>query len=232
MSSSYDPLLDSNIQSSNTNKVLDLAKHAENKRALIVQAGLLVLVLTILHAIFTHPIITFFAPHPILNSLGLVFLAHALLLTQPPPISPVHKTLSGRIHGILNTTAVVLFLTAFSSIFYNKAIHASPHITTWHGLFGITTYTLLSLILLFGISIYWFPVKVFGSVAKAKSFYKYHRIAGYFTLTLASLTILLALDSDYNNNVLHISYTVVGIAVTAIWGGLVLGLTPSRLGFI
>lgn len=78
---------------------------------------------------------------------------------------------------------------------------------------------------------YWFPVGVYGSIEKAKSLYKYHRLAGYFGLSLIAFTTLLALDSDYNNNVLHISYFIVVPAIVAVWGGLMTGLTPARLGF-
>lgn len=210
----------------------EVLKNAYSRKAVLyVQAGLLVLVLTILYAIFTHPIIFFFAGHPIFNSLGLVALAQALLVTQPEPLSPEHKVIGGALHGVLNTASVLLFLGGFSFIFYNKHIHNSDHITTWHATFGITTYTCLAVVMLVGLAQFWAPVLVFGSVERAKTVYKYHRIAGYFTLGLISFTILLALDSDYNHNVLHIPYWLIVPAVALIFGGLISGLKLAKLGF-
>lgn len=201
------------------------------KNAILVQVGLLVLLISIFIGLFTHPINVYFIGHPILNTLGLVALSQALLITQPAPLSPEHKTLGGKIHGTLNSASILLFLGGYTSIFYNKHIHKANHITTWHALFGITTYAFLGLVFLVGIAQFWTPVLVFGSVENAKKIYKYHRIAGYFTLGLISFTILLALDSDYNNNVLHIPYWSIVPAIAAIFGGLIWGLKKFKLGF-
>lgn len=201
------------------------------KAALAVQGGLLILLTSIFVGLFTHPILFLFVGHPILNSLGFVALAQALLITQPAPLSAEHKAVGGKLHGILNTTSVLLFLGGFSFIFYNKHTHGADHITSWHALFGITTYSSLVVVLLVGIAQFWAPVEVFGSVEKAKSIYKYHRTAGYVVLALISVTILLALDSDYNNNVLHIPYWSVVPAIALIYGGLVSGVKLAKLGF-
>lgn len=235
MAPEYQPLI-GNPHATEDNKKFSLAKDVvsnayHRKAALAVQGGLLILLISILYGLFSHPIIFFFAGHPILNSLGLVALAQALLITQPPPISSEHKTVGGQIHGILNTTSVVLFLGGFSFIFYNKHIHNADHITTWHALFGIVTYSLLVLAMLVGVAQFWAPVLVFGSVDRAKSVYKYHRIAGYIILALITSTILLALDSDYNNNLLHIPYWSVVPALALVFGGLVYGMNPAKLGF-
>lgn len=210
----------------------DVVSNAYSRKAAVfVQAGLLILITSILYGIFTHPIIFWFAGHPIFNSLGLVFLAQALLVTQPAPLSGEHKTVGGQIHGVLNTTSVLMFLGGFSFIFYNKHSHGAEHITSWHAVFGITTYSLLAVALLVGVAQFWTPILVFGSIERAKSVYKYHRMAGYFILLLISCTILLALDSDYNNNVLHIPYWSVVPAVALVFGGLVSGLNVAKLGF-
>lgn len=208
-----------------------LQKAYSRKAAIVVQAGLLVFLVSIFVGIFTHPVIFFFAGHPILNSLGLVALAQALLVTQPPPQSASHKTVGGQLHGVLNSASVLLFLGGFSFIFWNKHIHNAAHITTWHATFGIITYAFLALVLLVGVAQFWAPIAVFGSINRAKSIYKYHRAAGYVTLTLISFTILLALDSDYNNNVLHIPYWSVVPAVAAIFVGLVSGIRLVKFGF-
>lgn len=203
--------------------------HAETKSAITVQIGLLVLIVTIFSSIFLHPIIPFFAPHPILNSLGLAFLSNALLVTQPPPLSIEHKIVKGRIHGILNSFSVTFFTGGFISIYYNKIIHGALHFTTWHGIFGLFTVSLLILTFMFGLSIYWLPEQIYGSVSNAKYYYKFHRIAGYFVFSLINVTILLALDSDYNKNVLHICFYTVIPSILVIWLGITSGLSLSRL---
>jgi uncharacterized membrane protein len=234
VTSDYNPLLGNPSSESEEKYYLsrDIIREAYKvKNAIVVQAGLLVLLVTIFIGLFTHPINGYFIGHPILNSFGLVALSQALLITQPAPLSPEHKTLGGKIHGILNSTSVVLFLGGYTSIFYNKHVHNANHITTWHALFGITTYVFLGLVLLVGVAQFWAPILVFGSIDNAKKIYKYHRIAGYVTLGLISFTVLLALDSDYNNDVLHIPYWSVFPAIVAIFGGLIWGLKKTKLGF-
>ena len=199
--------------------------------AIAVQVGLLILTISILYGLFSHPINYYFVGLPILNTFGFVALAQSLLVTQPTPVSATHKTMSGQIHGILNSISVILFLGGFSLIYYNKHINNASHITTWHALFGVITYGLLVGALLGGIAQFWVPVQIFGSVNKGKAFYKYHRMAGYLVLVMTSLTTLLSLKSNYNVNVLHISFWSVLPAIGLIIGGLFTGIKLAKLGF-
>lgn len=209
----------------------DIVRSAYSQpRAILIQLGLLVLVISVLLGIFTHPVIPLFAGHPIANLSGFVFLSQALLVTQPTPHSSSHKVAGGQLHGVLNSLSVILFLTGWAFIFANKHVHNAQHITTWHATFGIATYVLLCVVLLVGVAQYWLPVLVFGSVDNAKRVYKYHRAAGYLTLSLIAFTILLALDSDYNVNVLHIPYWSVVPALIVILGGLLYGIKKHKFG--
>lgn len=198
--------------------------------AIAVQIGLLVITLSVLYGLFSNPINYVFVGHPILNSVGLFFLAQSLLVTQPPPQSGAHKTMGGQVHGILNSISIMCFLAAFTLIYYNKQVNNANHITTWHALFGIATYVLLIGAFFVGMAQFWFPEEVFGSVNKAKAFYKYHRLTGYVILALASATTLLALESSYNVNVLHISYWTVLPGTMLVAGGLFAGIKLVRLG--
>lgn len=199
--------------------------------AIAVQVGLLTVTSAIFYGLFTNPINYRFIGHPILNSLGFVFLAQALLVTQPPPISSAHKTMGGQLHGILNSISVVLYLGGSSVIFYNKTVNGANHYTTWHAWFGVATYALLFGAFIMGMSIFWMPEEVFGSVNKAKSFYKYHRMAGYLILALASITTALSLESTYNVNVLHIPYLPAVGGLVLVAGSLFSGLKLAKLGF-
>lgn len=53
--------------------------------AIAVQVGLLILTISILYGLFSHPINYYFVGHPILNTFGFVALAQSLLVTQPTP---------------------------------------------------------------------------------------------------------------------------------------------------
>lgn len=200
-------------------------------RALTVQGGLFVLLLSVLYGLLSHQPLNYkFLGHPIFNSLGSVFFAQSILITQPAPLSAQQKSWAGQLHGFLNTASVGFFLAGYGVIFYNKYSNNAPHLTTWHALFGITTYIFLVIAMLAGVAQFYFPVVLFGSVAKAKGFYKYHRLSGYFILILTILTTLLSLESSYNVNVLQISYWTV-LPACAVFGlGLFAGIDKKRLG--
>lgn len=175
----------------------------DTKSAILGQAGLLVSVIYIYYHILQNPIILF-SGHPIFNLAGIFILGEFILLVQPNPKSGEHKTFSGQLHGILNTLSTVSFGLGFFYIFYNKSIHGAQHITTWHATFGITTYSLLLLNMLLGVAQFWVPNLIFGSVNNGKRAYKYHRLLGYLTFLMLTLTVWLAIASDYNVNILHL----------------------------
>lgn len=198
------------------------------KHALITQGGFLVIVLSLYYCLFTSPIMLF-TGHPLFNSLGLLGLGQGILLVQPTPRSADHKSLQGHVHGIINSISVLMFTIGSTIIFVNKSIHGAKHITSWHATFGVITYSCMILVMLVGMSMYWFGEKVFGSVDQAKSFYKYHRLAGYFILLLSSITVTLATDSDFNHNVMHLSPLVVGIGLLMVVYGIFTQIQPQKI---
>lgn len=184
--------------------------------AIPVQVGLLVVIGSVLYGVLTTPIILF-SYHPIFNSLGFFLLGQGILVTQPEPRSAAQKQVGGEIHGILNSLAVLAYTTGAGVILYNKEKNHAEHFYSWHGTFGIITYVALVLVMLVGAAQFWWPAEVFGSVAKGRAIYKFHRVGGYLVWGLTAFTILLALESDFNQNALHISYYTVapGLALVA-----------------
>lgn len=201
-----------------------------SKSYFVIQLGLLGIVATVFYSLFTHDVILF-TGHPILNILGLYALGNGIAVVQPAPLSAAYKTVAGALHGVLNLISTLLFVAGFSVIFYNKHIHNAPHITSWHAFFGIVSYVFLVVIMLFGAAIYWLPETLFGSVNKAKSFYKYHRLAGFISLLLISLTILLAIPSDYNQNVLHINQYVLALSLFLVVGTIYTQIKVAKVRF-
>jgi hypothetical protein len=198
--------------------------------AIVAQIGLLAILGSVYYAVLTNPIILF-SGHPLFNSAGLVLLGQGLLLVQPKPVSPKHKTLGGQVHGIINTLGTISFMIGSFFIFYNKHLHGAQHITTWHATFGLTTYILLLSNMLVGVAQFWLPGFVFGSVNNGKRLYKYHRLIGLVTLIMIGCTILLALESDYNRTDLHLRYPIIGSAVMLVVGGILYQVQVSKIKF-
>lgn len=198
--------------------------------AIVVQLGLFLLTASVFYGVFTNPINPRFIAHPVANSLAFIALAQSLLLTQPTPRSAQHKTWGAQLHGVLNSASVVLYLVAYISIYYNKYYNGAPHATTWHGYIGTITYNLLAVMLVAGSAIFWFPEEMFGSLARGRAMYKWHRLGGYIIVTLTLITTALALESTYNVNVLHISRTFVFTGICLVVVGLGAGIKLRKFG--
>lgn len=186
--------------------------------AIPVQIGLLLVIGSVLYGVLTTPIILF-SYHPIFNSLGFFLLGQGILVTQPEPRSAAQKQVGGEIHGVLNSLSVLAYCIGAGVILYNKEKNHAEHFYSWHGTFGIITYVALVLVMLVGAAQFWWPTEVFGSVHKGRAIYKFHRVGGYLVWGLTAFTILLALESDFNQNALHISYYTVapGLALVAVF---------------
>ncbi|KAJ3512530.1 hypothetical protein NMY22_g15307 [Coprinellus aureogranulatus] len=61
------------------------------------------------------------------------------------------------------------------SIWHNKSVHDKPHITTWHGTFGITCIAWMLFQVFLGAGSVWWGGALFGGGMKAKGVWKYHR---------------------------------------------------------
>ena len=164
-----------------------------------------------------------------LNSTAILLSAQAILIVQPTHTAEQKKN-GAFIHGLLNGTAALAFLAAFVIILYNKASHHGTHFESPHAIFGLITYISIFSVALFGSIMFYFP-QVFGSITKAKSFYKFHRIFGYITLILQLVTVSLAVETDYNKTVLHIKLWTVILAGVIVILGVFPRIKKAKLGF-
>ncbi|KZP23675.1 hypothetical protein FIBSPDRAFT_858261 [Athelia psychrophila] len=126
-----------------------------------------------------------FALHPTLQTLALVFFTYGILTLQPTA-DPETKTEGLARHQIaiivLGFPTIVL---GTSFMIYNKVSHAAPHFTTWHSIFGLVAVVWIVLQMLVGA----------GSLLagpKGKALYKYHRLSGYLLFPWLLVTVHLA----------------------------------------
>jgi cytochrome b561 len=82
-----------------------------------------------------------------------------------------------------------------------KSIHSV--ITSVHGKLGLLTFIFLFVQVVFGVTIGMIPITIYGSIDKAKSLWKYHRVLGYTLLLLVWVTAQLGVRADYMYNNLY-----------------------------
>lgn len=101
-----------------------------------------------------------------------------------------------------------------------------------HGKLGLFVFIYLLIQLLFGITVAFVP-RIYGSVTRAKSLWKYHRVFGYVLLVLVWITAQLGVRADYmyNNlyspNLLWLHW----VSVVLIFGGIFSRIRFSKWGF-
>ncbi|KAK2768170.1 hypothetical protein FQN54_000022 [Arachnomyces sp. PD_36] len=178
--------------------------------ASVAQAGVWILAALTWSGIFSHDL-NFFSPHPLLNSSAILLQTQAILILQPTHTAK-QKVLGTRIHFATLVLSNAAFLAALIIIEINKASHPESRFSSPHGILGLITYILILLQALVGVSQYFFPRLLFGSVEKGKSIYKWHRVFGYFLLLLELVTVIAATRTAYNVNVLHIHLWAVIVA--------------------
>lgn len=133
------------------------------------------------------------------------------------------------IHSGLNLIALGAFIAALVVIEMNKASHPETRFQSVHGKVGLVTYILLGLQFVVGVAQFYTP-SLFGSVDKAKSIYKYHRMSGYIILVLAVVTVCLATQTGFNENVLHMRLWALIVASVLVVVGLVPRIKKRKLG--
>ena len=195
--------------------------------AVITQAGIILLVASVWAGIFLHPLILFSA-HPILNSTALFALTESILLLQPTHTA-AQKRQGTLAHFSLNLFAIDLLIAGLVIIEYNKIAHGGTHFVSAHAILGLITYILLAIQALVGFTAYFVP-KLFGSVDKAKSLYKWHRLSGYLVLILMLATVAAATQTDYNKGVLHIKLWAVLVTAALILIGILPRIKKQKLG--
>ncbi|XP_051549764.1 transmembrane reductase CYB561D2 [Myxocyprinus asiaticus] len=145
--------------------------------------------------VLTKPGTSLFSWHPFLMTLAFSFFMTEAILLFNPYSSPVrklkHKT-KGRLHWILQCLCVSCATVGLITIFYNKSLNGKPHFTSWHGLIGVITVTVVVVQSLGGLSLLYPKLAKGWSLAKLK---RYHATSGLLTYLLGSTSLFLGLCS-------------------------------------
>jgi hypothetical protein len=177
--------------------------------------------------VFTHPLILFSA-HPLLNSAAILVLTQSILILQPTHTA-TQKRQGTIAHFTANNLALDLLIAGLVVIEYNKFSHGGVHFDSPHAILGLITYIVLAIQAFVGFTQYFVP-QLYGSVSKAKSLYKWHRISGYIVLTLLLATATAATQTDYNKNVLHIKIWAVIMTALLVLIGVLPRIKKQKLG--
>ncbi|KAF5324544.1 hypothetical protein D9611_004490 [Ephemerocybe angulata] len=132
-----------------------------------------------------------FAPHPLLQTLGLSLITYGIYTLQPTSFAdPRGKAAGLSRHQIaIFCLGLPCLLVGSWSIWHNKELFGKPHITTWHGTFGAACLLWTFFQVFIGIGSVWFGGRLFGGGMKAKAVWKYHRLSGYILFPLFFSTV-------------------------------------------
>lgn len=160
---------------------------------------------------------------------GLLFITQAILVLQPTSTQK-QKIAGAYTHSALNNIGVLLLIAGLVVIEYNKIKSNGKHFYSLHGRLGLVTYCLFAFQALVGLTVFFTP-KLYGSVANAKSLYKYHRMSGYLVLILGFATVAAATTTTFNKQTLHIQLWAVIVAALITLVGIVPRIKKTKLGF-
>ncbi|TAQ86236.1 hypothetical protein B7494_g5447 [Chlorociboria aeruginascens] len=195
--------------------------------AVIAQAGIILLTASVWASVFLHPLILFSA-HPLLNSAALLVLVQGILILQPTHTA-TQKRQGTLTHFTLVNLAIDALIAGLVIIEYNKIAHNGIHFVSPHAILGLITYIFLLIQALVGFTTYFFP-RLYGSVDKAKSLYKWHRLSGYVILVLILATVTAATKTDYNIQTLDIKIWAVLISAVLILIGVFPRIKKQKFG--
>jgi hypothetical protein len=156
-------------------------------------------------------------------------LVQASLILQPTHTKE-QKQLGTYIHAALNILGILSLLAGFIIIEINKSSHPGTHLKSVHSIMGLVTYILLLIQWFVGATQFFYP-ELYGSVEKAKSLYKYHRISGYLIFAMLTATVCAATWTDYNLGILKIHHWSVIVASVILLAGLYARIKKQKLGF-
>ncbi|SHO76003.1 Uncharacterized protein MSYG_0337 [Malassezia sympodialis ATCC 42132] len=167
-----------------------------SRKPVLAQACALILLVSIWVLVFSkvglYPV-PLFAFHPLLVSLGLYLLFQGMAALQKAR-GQDEKARGLLRHQILLGVLGVPLVTAGVYIMWH--LHSKPgakHFISWHGVVGVLLLLGFWVQGIFGLAAVYVPRLLFGSEARAKAMYKYHRLFGYALGTLILLELLLAI---------------------------------------
>ncbi|KAH8552820.1 eukaryotic cytochrome b561-domain-containing protein [Umbelopsis sp. PMI_123] len=161
------------------------------------QAGIILFTVLVWSVLLTTPW-SLFSYHPAGMSILVVAVTEGIYLLQPR-YTPQEKQEGLQYHALLQILGYASAVLGATAIFYNKAIHDKPHITSTHASFGVLTLSYLLVQLLFGVFIAYVP-SAFGGTSQAKALWKYHRVSGYVVLALVWITAQLGAHAEFMVN--------------------------------
>lgn len=117
--------------------------------------------------------------HPILQSLSIAVFIYGILTLQPTSQAKTKAAGLTRHQLAMMGLGVPAIFLGTLAIVRRKALHESPHFTSWHGTLGIISMSWLVIQVVAGGGSVWFGGRLFGGNPKAKLVWKYHRLSGY-----------------------------------------------------
>ncbi|EIE87432.1 hypothetical protein RO3G_12143 [Rhizopus delemar RA 99-880] len=124
----------------------------------------------------------------------IVLITEGIALLQPTSTTEEKKK-GLKYHSLIQSTSYIFAIIGVSFIFYNKIISGKAHFESVHGKLGVFTFIFLFVQVIFGVTIGMIPITIYGSIDKAKSLWKYHRVLGYTLLLFVWITAQLGYQS-------------------------------------
>jgi hypothetical protein len=156
----------------------------------------------------------------------MLFFVQGILIVQPTHTAKQKKQ-GTYTHAALNDVAFLSAIGGLIIIEVNKEPDA--HLESPHGILGLTTYIMIAIQMIVGITQYFTP-GLYGGVDNAKVLYKYHRAWGYLTLLVMLSTICAATQTTFNKNVAGIQLWAVLVACVILIVGVAARIRLSKFG--
>jgi hypothetical protein len=164
----------------------------------------------------------------LLNTAGLLLSLQATLALQPTH-TPAQKRTGTLAHALLHFLGISALTAGLVVIELNKAGPGHEHFASAHARLGLAFYAFIYIQVLVGFTQYWVP-QLYGGVERAKSVYKYHRMAGYAVTTLGLATVCAASWTTYSIGVAHLQHWAVIVASVLVVVGVGARVRLSKFG--
>ncbi|XP_075996341.1 putative transmembrane reductase CYB561D1 isoform X2 [Genypterus blacodes] len=196
--------------------------YAWMRRAAVIAAHMTGLSLTLIISVLSRPGTSLFSWHPMCMSIAYCLcMTEGILLFSPEGSPFCIKSRKGkvRLHWFCQALVLVTATTGLSFMVASKNVSERPHMVSWHSMLGVCTLCVTALQAAFGVCLI-FPklLPVSSSSSLPPRLKLYHATCGLLVYLLATLTVVLAMFSDW------FQATVKGVAW---WAFLLLPLYPA-----
>ncbi|KAI7937140.1 hypothetical protein MJO28_016039 [Puccinia striiformis f. sp. tritici] len=180
---------------------------------LVAELGICIWIITVWITVLTNQagIFTF---HPIFQSFALYCFYQGVIILQPTN-TPASKRTGLLVHEAFQLLGSLSIIIGASCIFYNKWSHSASHFTSWHGILGLISTSIVLIQALFGMLIGFETSRdyILGD-SLGRKLWRFHRASGYLLLVLMTATVLTVTKADWV------------IQVTTSWSIWVLTISP------